>query len=91
MLVEVYNNETIEDNKMEAFNTQSFINRRIAIIDRELSDAERSVEDYKQQEGLSDLQIDLQRNMQMGSQYEQQLVQVETQLNVVNSFERLCE
>lgn len=86
MLVEVYNNETIEDNKMEAFNTQSFINDRIAIIDRELSDAERSVEDYKQQEGLSDLQIDLQRNMQMGSQYEQQLVQVETQLNVVNSL-----
>ena len=86
MLVEVYNNETIEDNKMEAFNTQSFINERIAIIDRELSDAERSVEDYKQQEGLSDLQIDLQRNMQMGSQYEQQLVQVETQLNVVNSL-----
>src|SRR5690554_392098 len=86
MLVEVYNNETIEDNKMEAFNTQSFINERIAIIERELSDAERSVEDYKQQEGLSDLQIDLQRNMQMGSQYEQQLVQVETQLNVVNSL-----
>src|SRR5690554_1082319 len=86
MLVEVYNNETIEDNKMEAFNTQAFINERIAIIDRELSDAERSVEDYKQQEGLSDLQIDLQRNMQMGSQYEQQLVQVETQLNIVNSL-----
>jgi tyrosine-protein kinase Etk/Wzc len=71
---------------MEAFNTQAFINERIAIIDRELSDAERSVEDYKQQEGLSDLQIDLQRNMQMGSQYEQQLVQVETQLNIVNSL-----
>ena len=86
MLVEVYNNETIEDNKMEAFNTQSFINERIAIIDQELSAAERDVEDYKQTEGLSDIQIDLQRNLQVGSQYEQQLVQVETQLNVVNSL-----
>lgn len=86
MLVEVYNNETIEDNKMEAFNTQSFINERIAIIDRELSEAEKDVETYKQSAGLSDLQVDLQRNMQMGSQYEQQLVQVETQLSVVNSL-----
>ncbi len=85
-LVEVYNNETIEDNKMEAFNTQSFINERIAIIDQELTEAESDVESYKQQEGLSDLQIDLQRNMQMGSQYEQQLVQVETQLNVVDAL-----
>src|SRR5690554_6584790 len=86
MLVEVYNNETIEDNKMEAFNTQSFINEHIAIIDQELTEAETDVEVYKQREGLSDLQVDLQRNMQMGSQYEQQLVQVETQLNVVDAL-----
>lgn len=88
MLVEVYNNESIEDKKMEAFNTQAFINDRIVIIDEELSDAERNVEDYKQSEGLSDLQIDLQRNMQLGSQYEQQLVQVETQLNIVSSLDQ---
>ncbi len=86
MLVEVYNNETIEDNKMEAFNTQAFINERILIINDELSEAERDVEDYKRSQGLTDLQADLQRSMQMGSQYEQQLVQVETQLNVVNSL-----
>ncbi len=47
MLVEVYNNETIEDNKMEAFNTHTFINERIAIINEELTEAERDVEDYK--------------------------------------------
>ncbi len=35
---------------------------------------------------MTDLQVDLQRNMQMGSRYEQELVQVETQLNVVNSL-----
>ena len=87
MLVEVYNNETIEDNKMEAFNTQAFINERILIINEELSEAERDVEDYKRSQGLTDLQVDLQRSMQMGSQYEQQLVQVETQLNVVGSLD----
>jgi capsular exopolysaccharide synthesis family protein len=86
MLVEVYNNETIEDNKMEAFNTHAFINDRITIINTELGEAERGVEEYKRRQGLTDLQVDLQRNMQMGSQYERLLVDVETQLNVVNSL-----
>ena len=86
MLVEVYNNEAIEDKNQEARNTQKFIEERIAIIDQELTVAEVNVEEYKQEKGLTDIQTDLQRDMQMGSTYEQQLVQVETQLSVVNSL-----
>ena len=67
---------------MEALNTQRFINERIAIIDRELSEAELSVEEYKRSQGLTDLQADLARTMQMSSQYEQQLVEVESQLSI---------
>nr|HPR20938.1 polysaccharide biosynthesis tyrosine autokinase [Proteiniphilum sp.] len=85
-LIEVYNNEAIEDKNQEARNTQLFIEERIAIIDQELSVAEQNVEEYKREEGLTDLQTDLQRDMQMGSQYEQRLVEVETQLNVVSSL-----
>jgi capsular exopolysaccharide synthesis family protein len=85
-LIEEYNNQAIEDKNMEALNTQKFINERIAIIDRELSEAEQSVEEYKRSQGLTDLQADLARTMQMSSQYEQQLVQVESQLNVVRSL-----
>src|SRR5574344_2292157 len=71
---------------MEASNTQAFINERILIINNELTAAEQDVEEYKRSQGLSDIQTNLQRDMQMGSQYEQQLVEVETQLNVVNSL-----
>ena len=85
-LIEVYNNEAIEDKNQEARNTQLFIEERIAIIDKELSTAEQNVEEYKRTEGLSDLQLNLQRDMQMGSQYEQRVVDVETQLDVVNSL-----
>lgn len=85
-LIEVYNNDAIEDKNQEARNTQQFIEERIAIIDKELGTAEQNVELYKREEGLTDLQTDLQRDMQMGSVYEQRLVEVETQLNVVNSL-----
>jgi uncharacterized protein involved in exopolysaccharide biosynthesis len=85
-LIEEYNNQAIEDKNMEALNTQKFINERIAIIDRELSEAEQNVEEYKRSQGLTDLQADLARTMQMSSQYEQQLVQVESQLSIVKSL-----
>jgi tyrosine-protein kinase Etk/Wzc len=85
-LVEEYNNQAIEDKNMQALNTQKFINERIAIIDRELSEAEQNVEEYKRSQGLTDLQADLARTMQMSSQYEQQLVEVESQLSIVKSL-----
>ena len=85
-VIDVYNNEMIADKNMEASNTQRFINERIAIINEELSSADLNVEAYKREQGLTDMQSDLQRDMQMGSKYEQTLVQVETQMNVVSSL-----
>ena len=85
-LVEVYNYQTIEDRGQEAINTREFINQRLDIIDRELSSAEKTVEQYKREEGMTYLDSDLKQSMQQSSRYEQQLLQAETQLNIVNSL-----
>ena len=85
-LVEVYNIQTIEDKNLEATNTKNFINERLNIIDRELSSAEGNVEEYKREEGMTQLDADLAQSLQQSSQYEQQLVRAETQLNIVNSL-----
>lgn len=83
-LVTVYNEDAIADKNKEALNTKAFIDERIAIIDQELGDAERNVEQYKKSQGLTDLQSDVQLSLQKGSQYEQRLVEVSTQLNLVD-------
>ncbi|HBK31047.1 MAG TPA: tyrosine protein kinase [Porphyromonadaceae bacterium] len=83
-LVEVYNNNTLQDKNMETTNTQAFIDNRIAIIDRELTTAEKDVEQFKQNQGLTNFSSDLQKNMEMGTRYEQQLVEVETQIKMVD-------
>lgn len=85
-LVDVYNFQTIEDKNLEATNTKNFINERLNIIDRELGSAEGAVEEYKRSEGMTQLEADLAQSLQQSSQYEQQLVRAETQLNVVNSL-----
>nr|MBF6629119.1 hypothetical protein [Proteiniphilum sp.] len=87
MLVKAYNYDAIEDKNQEARSMQQFIKERIAIIDKKLSIAERNVEEYKREEGLTDLQSDLQRDMQMESTYDRQLVQVETQLDVIGTLQ----
>lgn len=87
-LVDVYNQDAIADKNREALNTKDFIDSRIAIIDRELGDAERNVEQYKRSQGLTDLQSDVQLSQQRGSQYEQKLVDVSTQLNLVDYLDK---
>ncbi len=85
-LVEVYNYQTIEDKNLEATNTKNFINERLDIIDRELGSAEGAVEEYKRQQGMTDLEADLAQSLQQSSQYERMLVNAESQLNIVNSL-----
>ncbi len=85
-LIDVYNYKSIEDKNEEARNTRDFISSRLEIIDRELSSAEGVVEQYKLEHGMTDLDVDLMRNMQNSSRYEQLLVQAETQLSIVSSL-----
>lgn len=87
-LVDVYNHDAIADKNREALNTKDFIDERIAIINQELGDAERNVEQYKRSQGLTDLQSDVKLSQQRSSQYEQRLVDVSTQLNMVDYLDR---
>ncbi len=86
-LVNTYNQEAIADKMREALNTKDFIDERIAIIDRELGAAERSVEEFKRSQGLTDLRSDVQLSQQQGSQYEQKLVEVSTQYNLIDHLD----
>lgn len=85
-LVDVYNMQAIDDRSQEALNTRDFINQRLEIIDRELSSVEKTVEQYKREEGMTYLESDLGKSMKESSRYEQQLLQAETQLNIVNGL-----
>lgn len=87
-LVNVYNEDAIADKNKEALNTKDFIDERIALIDQELGDAERNVERYKKSQGLTDLQTDMQLSLQREGQYEQRLVDVSTQLNLVDYLDK---
>lgn len=85
-LIEMYNYRAIEDKNQEAISTRNFIVDRLELVSRELSEVEGAVESYKIEQGMTDLDVDMLRNLQESSRYEQQLVKAETQLNIVSGL-----
>ncbi len=86
-IIEQYNLNTVVDKNIIATNTASFIDERLAIITRELSDAEDAVATYKTQNNLTDLSEEAKIFLKANSDEQKELANVETQLNLVNYIE----
>lgn len=84
VLIDKYNENTLVDKNMIATNTEAFIASRLEIISRELTDAEDAVEHYKTEHGMADLTEEAKLLLKAGVEDQQRLVEVETQLSLVN-------
>jgi len=87
-LVKQYNEMNVKVNNEMAYNTALFINERLKEIAIELGDVEREVVDYKQRNRIADLGSEAQLFVQQTGQNQQKLMEVETQLNVINLVDR---
>lgn len=86
-LVRQYNVQNVNVNNQIAYNTAIFINERLKEIAVELSDVERDVVDYKQQQKIADLASEAQMSIHQSGQNRERLMDIETQLNVINMVE----
>lgn len=82
-LIEQYNLNAIVDKNMIATNTAAFIDERLDIITKELSDAENAVADYKEQNKIADISTQAQLFLQASSAEQRQMAEIETQLSLV--------
>ena len=82
-LIEQYNLNAIVDKNMIATNTAAFIDERLDIITKELSDAENAVADYKEQNKIADISTQAQLFLQASSVEQRQMAEIETQLSLV--------
>src|SRR5690606_18862451 len=86
-LVEVYNKEAVEDKNQVGHSTIGFLDERIAFLSTELLDVEKNVEQYKQQNSLTDVGSNAQMYMQTANEYNKELVDYELRLDIINSLE----
>lgn len=85
-LVELYNQNAIEDKNLVAEKTSEFIGQRLEFITNELSDVEKDVEGFKNQNSLTDIESETKLFLENASDYEKQKIETEIQLNVVASM-----
>ncbi|MCM1311446.1 MAG: polysaccharide biosynthesis tyrosine autokinase [Bacteroides sp.] len=83
-LIEIYNDEASIDNNQEATRTADFIDTRLGIISKELNMTEAELEQYKKISGITDYASDAKTDVGQKLQYETQIVEVSTQLNLVD-------
>ena len=86
-LVEMYNSQDINEQSAMANNTAKFIDNRLITLTEELNDVESQVENYKQGQGLTNIESEADMYIQQTGAYEQKLLDVETQLAIVTDID----
>lgn len=83
-VVELYNLDAVIDKNIMATNTANFIDERLRIVEGELGEVETAVESYLKSNGLTDISRELGLVLSNQTVYQKELVEVETQINLLN-------
>ena len=86
-LVKVYNLVNLEDKNKHTASTLSFIEDRLILISRDLTDAEITVESFKAREGITDISAEAGLFLQSVQENDNQLSQIRIQQSVLENIE----
>lgn len=83
-VVKIYNGYAIVDKNTESKKTKDFIDDRIELISRELGNVENQKESFKINNDIVDIQSEARLNLQISTDAERQLLQLDTQIELAN-------
>ncbi len=83
-----YNRQANADKNEIAYKTEEFINSRLEKINSELGATESELESYKRNNNLVQMRIDATQTMTQANQYYGQLMQANTQLQILDELRR---
>ncbi|HZK68882.1 MAG TPA: polysaccharide biosynthesis tyrosine autokinase [Paludibacter sp.] len=86
-LIEVYNREDLKDQMTMANKTANFIDERLISITKELGTVESQVENYKQDQGITDIKSQTDMFIKQTGDFGQKRMDVETQLAIVSDID----
>ncbi len=82
-VIKKYNERGIADMNLQGEKTAAFLDERIALISGDLADAESSIQNYKQNQGIVDVGTEAAYNIQLKSTAERALVEAQTNSEIV--------
>lgn len=90
-IVKTYNTNNVAENNEIAINTSKFIEDRLITINSELKDVEDKVVDYKTQQGITEIEPEIQMLVTQSTSIEQNKIQIESQLKTVEFVEAFLQ
>lgn len=87
-LIKTYNEEDVVRKNIIAVNTINFIDNRLKYLSKDLTVVEQDVENYKQNNMISDVGMEAQMNIAKSGEYNQMLSSTNVQLRVLESLEK---
>jgi tyrosine-protein kinase Etk/Wzc len=85
-MIEIYNDDAAADKNFISDNTSKFIANRLVLITQELDGVEQDVENFKQSNGLTDIESEAKLFIEGSNEYNNLSVKNEIQLSVVVSM-----
>lgn len=89
-LMSQYNIDAIKDKNEEVLATSKFIDQRLEVITKELGGIEDKKESFKEAYKIADLQSQAQLNLQNASENTKKIMEMSTQLEMVNSVLKIA-
>ena len=83
-LVEQYNKDAVEDKSLIGTNTDTFINERLAVIEKDLSNVDKGVEQFKTTNKLTDIPSEATLVLENNAVLERKIVDLITQIKLAD-------
>lgn len=82
-IIDKYNERGINEKNLQGEKTAQFIDERLSLIGADLSDAESTIQQFKERQGIIDVQVEASYQTTRRATLEEALVQAETQLEIL--------
>lgn len=86
-IIKHYNDYGIEEKNITANRTAKFLQQRIDLMEGNLKDIERTVEKYKEDNNLTDIESEAKIILDKSSNFKEQLIKTETNFAVISMIE----
>jgi len=83
-LIRIYNENAVEDKSKIGKSTNSFLNERLSVIQKDLSNADRNIEVFKKTNKLTDITSQATLAVDANAKIEKQIFDIKTQLKLAN-------
>jgi tyrosine-protein kinase Etk/Wzc len=90
-IVELYNRDALTDKNRMSMQIATFINERLVLIAKELTEVEDNVEKYKKEHHLADITSQSKLFIETAGEYEKQMAEVEIQIGLASFVENYVQ